>query len=49
MMWTPVWAQRVTVWWQHVTIRWQYTPIQLQSVQKNDARLGAHVLKTLMI
>ena len=48
MMWTPVWAQKVTVWWQYVTDQWQNTPIQLQSAQKNNARLGAYVLKTLM-
>ena len=48
MMWTPIRAQRVTVQWQHVTIWWQNTPIQLQSALKNNARLGAHVLKTLM-
>ena len=48
MLWTPVRAQKVTIWWQHVTIWWQYTPIQLQSVQKNNVRLGAYILKTLM-
>ena len=48
MMWTPIWAQKVTIWWQAAIIRWQYTSIRLQSAQKNDARLRAHVLKTLM-
>ena len=48
MMLTPVWVQKVTVRWQPVTIWWQCTPIRLQSAQKNNARLGAHVLKTLM-
>ena len=55
MMWTPVWAQNVTIWWQqvsiqwqHVTVQWQYTPIWLQSAQKNNARLGTYVLKTVM-
>ena len=48
MMWTPIRVQKVTIRWQYVTIRWQYTPVRLQSVQKNNARLGACVLKTLM-
>ena len=48
MMWTPVQVQKVTIRWQDATIWWQYTSIQLQSVQKNNARLGAQVLKTLM-
>ena len=48
MMWTPIWAQNVVIQWQHVTIQWQNTPIWLQSAQKNNARLGAYVLKTLM-
>ena len=48
MMWTPIQAQSVTIQWQYVTIWWQYTPVQLQSVQKNNARLDAYVLKTVM-
>ena len=48
MIWTPVQVQKVTVWWQYVTDLWQNTPIWLQSAQKNNARLGAYVLKTLM-
>ena len=48
MMWTPIWVQRVAIQWQAATDWWQYTSIWLQSVQKNNARLGAHVLKTLM-
>ena len=48
MMLTPIRVQRVTIQWQHVTVQWQHTPIWLLSVQKNNARLGAHVLKTLM-
>ena len=48
MMWTPIWAQKVTVWWQYVTDRWQDTPVWLQSAQKNNTRVGANVLKTLM-
>ena len=48
MMWTPVWAQKVTIRWQHISVEWQNTPVRLQSVQKNNARLGAYVLKTVM-
>ena len=48
MMWLSIQAQKVTIRWQAATIQWQYTSIQLQSVLKNNARLGAHVLKTLM-
>ena len=47
-MWTPIRAQKVTVRWQYVTDWWQNTPIWLQSAQKNNARLGAYVLKTQM-
>ena len=45
MIWTPIQAQKVTIRWQYVTVWWQNTPVQLQSVQKNNARLGAYVLK----
>ena len=48
MMWTPVWVQKVTIQWQHISVRWQNAPVQLQSVQKNNVRLGAYVLKTMM-
>ena len=48
MMWTHVQAQKVTIWWQHIFVRWQNAPVQLQSVQKNNVRLGAYVLKTMM-
>ena len=48
MMWTPIQAQKVTIRWQYVTDQWQDTHIQLQSGQKNNVRLGAYVLKTLM-
>ena len=47
-MWTPVQVQKVTTWWQHTSVRWQNTPVRLQSVQKNNVRLGTHVLKTMM-
>ena len=48
MMWTPIRAQNVAIRWQYVTMRWQNTPVLLQSVQKNNVRLGVYVLKTLM-
>ena len=48
MMWTSIWVQKVTIQWQHISVRWQNTPVQLQSAQKNNVRLGAYVLKTMM-
>ena len=48
MMWTSIRAQKVTIRWHHISVRWQKTPIWLQSAQKNNARLGAYVLKIMM-
>ena len=49
MMWTSVWAQKVTVWWQYISVWWQNTPVQLQSAQRKIMRDWVHMyLKTKM-